>query len=217
MKTKLLGLASIGLVIQSALAQGLVSISLTTAAVQTNLNGVSGLANGSGQYYFQLLYSTNTSLPASARNIYGNPANFALWTDSGVTGVNGTGLSRGKIQASTGTSAAGWTAPGNSYDNLRSVLVVGWSANYGTSWAAVSNAIANGGLSDGYYGVSAVGTSYAGGGAASLPAVNAWTANGLPGTTAISPLGLTLDYMGLADPPYIWTQPVISSRSPAPI
>ncbi len=68
-------------------------------------------------------------------------------------------------------SAAGWTAPSTSYDNLRSVIIVGWSANYGTTWASVSNAIANGGLSDGYYGVSTIGTSYAGGRSAGLPSV----------------------------------------------
>ncbi len=37
--------------------------------------------------------------------------------------------------------------------------------------------------------------------------VNVWGANGIPGATGITPLGLTLDYMGLAEPPYIWIQP----------
>jgi hypothetical protein len=213
MKTKIFAMAFLVAIIQSAWSQALVSISLTTAnSIKTNYNGTTGSADGSGAYRFELLYSTNTSLPASATNIFGNPANFALWTDSGVYGSNGAALNKGKLMASASASAAGWTIPSNTYDNLRSVMIVGWSSNFGTTWASVSNQIATGTLynySDGLYGVSAIGTSYGGGGSASLPAVSVWNGGG-SGATGISPAGLTLyntDDLVLTEPPYIWIQP----------
>jgi hypothetical protein len=171
----------------SSQAQGLVSIQQTVATVRTNTtSNVSGFVDGASQYYFALLYSVNTSLASSANQIYGNTANFALWTDSSVTGVNSTGINRGKVNALGSAAATGWTLPGVTYDNLRSVIIVGWSASYGTSWSAIAAAVSAGNLgAGGYFGVTAVGTSYAGGGDSALPAINAWNAGGQAGATPI--------------------------------
>ncbi len=127
----------------SSQAQGLVSIINGTAGnIKTNTAGnVSGNVSGANQYFFELLISANTSLASTANQIYGNAGNFGLWSDSGVTGVNGTGINAGKISASASTTATGWTAPGLAYDNLFSVLIVGWSANFGSTWASVQSAI----------------------------------------------------------------------------
>lgn len=179
----------------SVQAQGLVSIQQTVASIKTNTTAsVSGFVTGTSQYYFQLLYSANTALASTANQIYGNAGNFGLWTDSGVTGVNGSGISAGKLTAAGSAAATGWTVPGATYDNLRSVIIVGWSASYGSTWAAVSSAVSAGNLAPGgYFGVTAVGTSYAGGGTASLPSVNAWNAGGNAGATGIVPSTLVLN------------------------
>jgi len=184
MKKTLIIAAVAALAAVSSQAQGVVTIQQTVAAVRTNTTAnVSGFADGSSAYYFQLLYSVNTSLASSANQIYGNTANFALWTDSGVTGNNGSGLNRGKINAAGSATATGWTAPGVAYDNLRSVIIVGWSATYGTTWSAVSAAISSGNLAaGGFFGVTSIGTSFAGGGANTLPSVNVFGGGGAPAT-----------------------------------
>jgi len=184
-------------------AQGLVSIAQSTAIVSTNGPTI-GQITGTGAYAFELLYSTDLTLTSAANAINGSPSTLALWTDSTVTGINGTGLNHGKITASASAAATGWTAPGLTYDNQRSVIVVGWStAQYGSTWAGlVSQLTQAGGLAaGGYFGVTTVGQMAAGGGSGSLPAVNAWsvlptaftlnqvTATPEPATIALAGLG----------------------------
>jgi len=182
-------------------SQGLVSISQPTAKISTNtaLN-VTGLVDGSGQFNFELLYA-NVGIAASATNIL-VAGNLALWTDSTVSGVNGFGLNRGKLTAGGSVAAAGWTAPGVTYDNARAFIIVGWSASYGT-WANVVSAIDGSGLTaGGFFGTTALGTGFAGGGSVPLVAVNEWAnvpggtlvlnqvvAAPEPGTLALSALG----------------------------
>jgi PEP-CTERM motif len=173
----IIGLAALAAI--SSNAQGLVSIANSSSTYYIYTNGVtSGRAGGSGAtaYYYELLVSANTALAGTTANqIYGNSTAFSLWSDSGVTGISGTaGLNSGKL-TSTSTSATGWSQPSQSavYDNPESYLIVGWSANYGTSWSAVATAIQQGTLANGgYYGVSAAGLNYAGGNG--LPSVNLW-------------------------------------------
>jgi len=191
MKKTLIVAAVAAIAALSSQAQGLVSINQTLQVIKTNTTtSVSGFVDGSGAYNFVLLYSADTALASTANQLLGNAGNVSLWTDSGVTGVNGFGISRGKLTSGTSVAATGWTVPGASYDNLRSVIIVGWSAAYGASWSAISAAVASGNLAaGGYFGVTAVGTSYAGGGTGSLPAVSAWSANAIPGAT---PMGNSL-------------------------
>jgi hypothetical protein len=196
---KILAITGIALGVATAsYAQGLVTISATTATVTTNsASNASGNATGNGAYLFELLDSANTSLASTANQIYGNSANFALWTDSTVSGANGFGLNAGKVTASSSATAANWPAAGVSYalSTADSYIIVGWSSSYGANWAAVSSAIQNGTLAaGGYYGVTAIGVSAAGGGPNSLGAPNLWanSATGVPGQGLQTP-GLVLN------------------------
>jgi hypothetical protein len=115
-----------------------------------------------------------------------------LWMDSGVSGVSGATLTgSSKIVSGSSVAAIGWAEPGPSYDNPMAVMVVGWSAIYGSTWSAVSSLLTGAGLSsDGYFGVTAVGVNTAGGGTATLPAVNQWINGG--GYAGYQPLGVLI-------------------------
>ena len=159
-------------------SQGLVSISLTGGAlVSTNTTGnVSGKANGGGNFLYELLISSNLNLPATNNQIQ-NAANLAVWSDSGVSGTTGAALNAGKITAVGSASATGWTAPGVSYDDPMSYIIVGWSSNLGANWASVASLITGGGLTPGansFFGTTAIALNFAGGGTVPLPAVNLW-------------------------------------------
>jgi hypothetical protein len=169
-------------------SQGLISINSAVSQVSTNTTaGVSGKATGAGNpFLFEVLYSSDTTLTGSANNILGaingGSNNIALWTDSTVSGNNGTGLGGGKIVSGSSVAATGWTVPGVVYDNARAVIVVGWSASYGANWTTVASLIQGAGLSaGGFFGTSAVGLSYAGGGSSGLPAVNVFAGGGAGG------------------------------------
>ncbi len=193
--------------------QGLVSIGLTSGTLVTtnSSQNVSGKAFGSGAtgFYYELLVSSNTGQSSTANQLNGSASNLALWTDSTVAGTSGaTGLNAGKITSGTSVSATGTVAPGSSYDNSFSYIIVGWSGNYGTTWAQVSSLLASGLAAGGYFGTTPVSLNYAGGGNSSLPAVNLWgnqtgtsgygTSQGLvlaqvtpePGTIALAGLGI---------------------------
>jgi len=175
MKKTLIIAAALVLSVVASQAQGLVSISLTGGILaSTNTSGsVSGKIVGTGVngYYFELLYSS--SLGATTAADITQAGNLAQWTDSAVFGNSQSSLNAGKIQSGASVAAAGWTAPGASYDNERAVVVVGWSGNYGTTYAAFLTSLAAGLTPGGYYGF-ATGLNYAGGGNSSLPQVNMW-------------------------------------------
>lgn len=175
---KILTIAALTAFGVASYAQGLVNLNYTgsTFLISTNTaGGVSGKVNGAGAYYFELLDSTSTSLASSANQIYGNAQNFALWTDSTLLGQNGIGLNAGKLTGASSGAAANW-APAQSaaaFGAPDSYILVGWSANYGTTWSQVASLIQSGSLaSGGYFGVSAIGVNVAGGNGAG--AVNIW-------------------------------------------
>jgi len=167
-------------------AQGLVSVSLTSGnLVSTNTGtgyaanqiaaGVTGKAygpSGAAGFYYELLVSTTAQPDVTAAS-----SSIGSWLDTGVSGVAGlSGLSAGKITAGTSVGANNWTAPsGAVYDNTRFVEIIGWSGNYGTTFAAFLTSLSQG-LSTvgvGYYGFEGS-QNVAGGGPSSLPAVNQW-------------------------------------------
>ena len=188
MKKVLTLVTAVGLSTVVSYSQGLVSIYANTVQAYTNNLGVLGKASGTvpNGYYFDLLYSANLGISASATNLL-NSANLSLWTDSGVSGTAGAGLSAGKITSGTSVAASGWTLPGATYDNERAYIIVGWSGGYGTTWASISNTIATTGLANGgWFGTTILAYNYAGGGASSLPAVNMWG-----NQTSTSGFGLT--------------------------
>jgi len=172
--------AVVGLGALASYAQGLVSISDTGSSTLLSTNGAN-IGQGSGvmnagnasAYYFELLDSTSTTLASTANQIYGNAVNFALWTDSTLTGQNGFGISnKGKLTAPAGGANANNWAPavnGSVYAAPDDYIIVGWSAAYGSSWSQVSAAIQAGTLAPGgYFGVSSVAFQSAGGNGAGV-------------------------------------------------
>jgi hypothetical protein len=193
---KKLVLTSLSLVVGAALvqAQGTISLQETQAGtVQTN-GATAGLGTGNvgkaaSGYYYDVLDMTQTSWAGlssgqqtGAGNLLANPSDISLWTDSGVTGINGT-LTAGGITglgAASGTSAANWAEPSSQLGGYSSAgsydyyVVVGWSANLGTTWASASsvlsgNSSAGAGLQ--WFGESAVLYNYAGGNGNNSPNV----------------------------------------------
>ena len=121
------------LVVASTVAsysQGLVSIALNGGTlISTNGPTSTGKITGSSTYYFGLLISSNLGLVGTtANNILDHPSLLASFWDAGLTGVNGTGISAGKITAGGSVAATSWAAPGVSYDNPMAYIIVGWSA-----------------------------------------------------------------------------------------
>ena len=187
----------------AANAQGLVSLSDTGSGTLISTNG-SNVGQGTGpisgpngsQYFFEVLDSTSTSLASTANQIFADSVNFALWTDSTVSGQNGYGfINQGKIMASvSGVNANNWAAAPNvaQYGAPDSYMVVGWSANFGSTWSAVSSDIEYGELDDGWYGTSAIGINVAGGNGNGV--VNLWgNQTGIPGDGLSS--GFALEYI----------------------
>jgi hypothetical protein len=169
----LIGILTVGMALSHA--QGLITLSASSALAFTNGASVSGKASGTSAFYFEVLDATDTTLAGTTANqIYGNSGNFALWTDSTVSGVNGTGLNAGHISNGSISAANNWAAAQSSsiLSAPDSYIVVGWSANYGTSWAAVSSEIQSGTLANGgFFGVTAAGFQSAGGDGYSAVAV----------------------------------------------
>jgi hypothetical protein len=198
-KTILTSLAVISCAFLSQ-AQGLISLQETTTGTVFTNGPVLGEGNGPvskspSSYYYDVLDMTAASWAgltpaqqAGAQNLLANPSDVALWTDSGVTGINAT-LTGGGISGlggTTGTTAANWAAPtDNTYDSAPSYdyyMVVGWSANEGTSWSTVGDEIENDSFpAIGWYGETQVMYNYAGGGPDNVAAPNVFSSSSFTG------------------------------------
>ncbi len=155
-----IGLAS--LAAASLQAQGLVTFSSSTQNVSTNnsagLNSGSatiGKTEGAGNYYFAL-FDSATAMTASALVGYSTvgatpDASSYAWNTGWTLDTDSTALA-----ASTGT-AGRWAAVNPNNDSSLSTtvpgiaalanayfVVVGWSANLGTSFSAMTNSVAEG-------------------------------------------------------------------------
>jgi len=200
-------------------SQGTIILYNSSAIVTTN-----GLSIGEGQggerspangaYYFDVLDMSQaawTSLTGTQQQNATNlesSAILSLWTDTGFLGDSAT-LHQGGITGLTpqaGTTALNWSSPGSSSsyggggETPDYYLVVGWSANEGTTWGAVSNELATGTWNvlgaGGWFGTTTVAFNYAGGGsnASPPPAVSVWapaSTTGLAGSGGLT--GLELD------------------------
>jgi len=172
-------------------AQGTISLQEGKGVVITNGTSIGeGSGNayaGNSSYYYDVLDMTSASWnslsgaqQAAAVNLLANPSDVSLWTDSGISGYNTGSLTAGGINGlggATGNSAANWQAPtsgsygaGAGYDYY---IVVGWSANLGTTWTAVTTALTQAAPANAWFGSSAALYNYAGAG--SLPAPNVFS------------------------------------------
>jgi len=126
------------------------------------LSGVNAVtpANTTSVYYYELLVGANgiTSDPTTL-SAFGT-----TWLDTGLSAENSTAANGKLLQSGSSSSAAANTsANGGNY----SFIVVGWSANLGTSWSTVLGDLNNWSgeystiVGPAYFGVSAVGSSAA--------------------------------------------------------
>lgn len=148
------------------LAQGNVNWTGPTAAAftaQTNSTQYSPLFGGgstgggsvgststtANSFYYELLYTSYSGSAATINSL----SSLLTWSDSGLGAVNGTVA--GRVQDVNPNSGAQvpWS-PGTT-DNI---VMIGWSANLGTTWAAVSAELQAGTYgANSFFGVSTVG------------------------------------------------------------
>jgi hypothetical protein len=139
---------------------------------------------------------------------YGGPAPTnnpldAAWSGAVLTGVNFVAALGGIAGqgGALGAVAPGWGAPtAGQYTDAteKYFMIVGWSSNLGTTWATVSaNLASNWATSwagNAFFGTSAIGFGYSGGGPLGLPAPSLFT------TSAGMPGGLTSGFSLMAVP-----------------
>jgi hypothetical protein len=115
--------------------------------------GNAGLTPGGG-YYYELLYTAYSGSQATIPTL----GSLLAWSDTGLTATNGNTAGRLTPTIPNDTAAiVPWAA-----GVTDSIVLVGWSANLGTSWGAVSNELKNGYATvlagqQGFFGVSATG------------------------------------------------------------
>jgi hypothetical protein len=125
-----------------------------TTGVTTGSAGNAALGYGGAGYYYELLAGANSTPPTTVAGLTG-------WMDTGLSGVNATGTGK-MLQSnpSTGATANNWAAGASS-----GIVLAGWSANLGSSWATVETELGNWaqvqatytGANTAYFGVSAIG------------------------------------------------------------
>jgi len=120
-------------------------------------NAANNAALGYSGYYYELLTSaTASAAPATA-------AGFSAWSDTGLGSTNSSATGGKTIQANSSTLAQVNNWPANT---TQAILLVGWSANMGSSWATVLTDLQNWGQDGGayvganaaYFGTSSVGS-----------------------------------------------------------
>jgi len=186
-------------------SQGLVNMQENALGfVQTNatsLSGNTGNVHGLGAYDFELLDMTSASWAsltagqqAGAANLFANPSDISLWTDSTINGNSDN--SAGEVSGGSSVAASGWGLPtgaGYSSGSVDEYVIVGWSSNEGTTWTAVSAELQNhnwavsssAGGPFGFFGETAAAFNVAGGGPNNLTAVAIWggsTQTGIAGS-----------------------------------
>lgn len=177
----------------------------TNATVYSPLFG-GGAANGATgalappsaglQYDFTLLYQTQSGYQVLATN---QQVWNGTWADTGLTATNSNSFVGQGVILPVGASATTvpWSSP-----TSNSIVLVGWSVNMGTTWASVSNLLANwstlrgGVVGNAFFGESAFGYIQ--------PAVSPASGAGIFGTSA-SPSGLPIG--GLLTPLYLLPVP----------
>ena len=165
----------------AAFAQGTVqwaTISSGNMSGQTNSTQISplfgGAATGAGAvgntstasagFYYELLY--RSQLVAGQQVLDPSPTTLAslfAWSDSGLGATNSVNIARALVPIGNQNNA-GASVP-NSWNNgtTNDIMMIGWSANLGTSWLSVSNDLANWGtvqstiVGQAFFGVSVTG------------------------------------------------------------
>jgi hypothetical protein len=160
MKKIIAAIGAASLIAISTHAQGLVNFTSSTQNVQTNNSlpalgaTASGKILGQGNYYFALFYSVSS--PAIGAHTGLDAGGSYAWDSGSWTSVTGTlatntavaGRFAGAENADSSTTVNGLAGGADAY-----FIVIGWSANLGTSLAAVEAAMSTPG-STGFLGQS---------------------------------------------------------------
>jgi hypothetical protein len=118
-------------------------------------NAAGSAALGYSGYYFELLTSATASAAPTT------PGGFSTWADTGLGATNTSNVNTpGRLLqqgASTLAAVNNWPA-----GNSQAIILVGWSANMGSSWATVLNELQNWGNFQGLYGDNTANAAYFG-------------------------------------------------------
>jgi len=166
-----------------AFAQGLVNFANNPQTlVSANINGsLANISGPSGSYYFALLTSATPAGP---------------FTFTGLLGTNLVNATGGRFSGGNGVAVNGWAA-----GSTLNYEIAGWDASLGSTFnpAWLTTAPATG-----LFGISAVGSGVAGGGAQSLPTLQLFGGTGitsgfsLTGTSIPEPSSMALAGLGAA-------------------
>jgi len=133
-------------------SQGAITIASTAPGFLISTNGsslpvpegIGAAGTGANTYYYDVLATAYTGTPATTYAALSS----SLWTDTGVLAAN-SGLTKGGVgNPGTTTSAANTfgSPTGSAYSTAATeyYVIVGWSANEGTTWATVKNELSTG-------------------------------------------------------------------------
>jgi hypothetical protein len=116
----------------------------------TGSGSIGAPANGSLNTYYELLYTSFSGSQATIPSL----ASLLSWTDSGLSATNNPGNGARLVVVAANSGATVPWSPGTT----DSIVLVGWSANLGTSWLSVSNTLKSGTFgANSFFGVSTTG------------------------------------------------------------
>lgn len=197
----------------STRAQGLVIFSSSTQNISTNNPGIAALgataagrtAASAGNFYYALFYSASATTvsgsSAASQGLLGTYAfNDANWS---LVAYGANTATTGRFAASTPNGDGSTTVTGLAAGNSAQFVVLGWSANLGSTISALETSLGTFGTT-GFIGESAVSGTIATGNGGLLPTPNLFGANAPqmqaftlggfqvvpePGTLALAALG----------------------------
>jgi hypothetical protein len=117
---------------------GYVTVMDSFALVQTNATAIGGgignTTKDPNSFYYDVLTapSTVSTVDASLQDLL-----TPTWSDTGITGVNYSGLAGGGRITPVSIVSSIWQS-----GNFQSAIVVGWSASLGNTWGQVSGELA---------------------------------------------------------------------------
>jgi hypothetical protein len=153
-------------------------------AVGSTITGVTaGTLNAT--FFYELLYTSFSGTQATVPTL----ASLLSWQDSGLGATNSNTAGRLQVVNGSGSANVPWS-PGTT----DSIVLVGWSADLGSSWLTVSNELATGSYKtvlagqQGFLGITTTGytTTFAPGTSPGATLFGAATAQGLPITGSTS-------------------------------
>jgi len=105
----------------------------------TQTGGTPGYGAINNAYYYELLYNTSFTGSQAANPTYAQLFG-GTWLDTGLQAINGPGQN-GRIVGNPANTGANLPATWNN-GTTNNIILVGWSADLGTSWGGVSNILA---------------------------------------------------------------------------